>query len=97
MASSTQNRYTVAIFVWSLLCLVPRSSAQNPSTSSRDVMVVPDIMVQTGDYAELARDSIRNSCNKAPPRIKRIARIPNPLSVLPKRTSPPADYASGLG
>ena len=52
LASSFQNGYVVAVLVWSILCLVPRSRAQNPSTLSRDVMVVPDITVQTEDYAE---------------------------------------------
>lgn len=52
MASSAQCRHTTAIFLCSLLYVVPYSPAQNPSTLSRDVMGVPEITVQNEDYAE---------------------------------------------
>ena len=52
MALLNRNRYVVAVFVWSALCSVPFSRAQPPSTLSRDVMVVPDITVQSEEYAQ---------------------------------------------
>jgi len=71
--------------------------AQNDASRKPDVMVVPDIAIQTEDYAEARKHFRTKLVQPALLRIKRIAITPLLLWVLPNSISLLADYILGLG
>ena len=73
------------------------TAAQNESNQKIDVMAVPDITIQSQDYADARKTFRTGFCTKALPPIKRTAKHPSRLSAFPKSTFPLAPCVSELG